>query len=88
MKDTRTQLYRAHLSRSDPIPGIVDSLAEVEHTSPSELPTELGGPLYDYIDPTALENIMARTENLTISFAVESYQLEIDGDELAIYEHS
>lgn len=40
------------------------------------------------IDPIALETLLTRSENLTISLVVESYRLEIDGDELTIYEHS
>ncbi|WP_114578546.1 HalOD1 output domain-containing protein [Saliphagus sp. LR7] len=86
--DTSTQLHRTNLSESDPVYGIIESLADVENTSPSELSTELGGPLWDYIDPGALESLVTQSRDVTISFAVDSYQLKIDGEELTIYENS
>lgn len=86
--DTSIHLHRTRLSQSDPVHEIIESLADVEDTSPAELPTELGGPLWDYVDPGALETLVTQSEDVTISFAVESYQLEIDGGELTIYENS
>lgn len=86
MGDESSLLYQDQWSGSNPIPEIIESLADLEDTPPSELDSALGGPLYEYIDPETLEKIITQSEDVTVSFAVEWYQIEIDDSQLSIYE--
>lgn len=84
----RLPLHQSRWTGSDPMPEIVESLADIEGVSPSDLSNELEGPLYNYVDGGALKRLITHSEGVSISFTVESYRVELDDRQLTIYEES
>ncbi|WP_124193476.1 HalOD1 output domain-containing protein [Natrarchaeobius oligotrophus] len=64
---------------------VIDVLASLEDVRPVHLPTVLEDPLYDFIDPEALDSLVTDEETISISFTVADYDVQINGDKLRIY---
>lgn len=88
MRNERSPLRQSRWTGSDPIPEIIEALADIEGVPPSELSNELEGPLHNYVDAGALERLVTHSESVFISFTVESYRVELDDRQLTIYEES
>lgn len=73
-------------SQTPPSMTVVEALATVEDVSSTELTQRLGGPLYEYVDPGSLDSLVSGSQDISISFAIDSYRIHIDGSELTIYE--
>ena len=55
---------------------VIDTVAAVEGTPPTELP-----PLYDVIDPEALDKVFAGKESLgKVVFNYNSYEVSVEAD--------
>ncbi|WP_255169854.1 HalOD1 output domain-containing protein [Natrononativus amylolyticus] len=64
---------------------IIDALASLEDVKPVDLPSVLDDPLYDFIDPEALDVLVTDKGAISISFTIADYDIQIDGDELRIH---
>lgn len=59
---------------------IVNAVAAIENVEPIDLPTTL----YDLINPEALDTLVANESNIMISFTLDEYGVQIDGNRLVI----
>ena len=86
---TTFHLRRAY-NWSDTAPSLaaVEALASIENVEPTELVTELEVTLYDYVDPNALDTLVQNgdSNSVTITFDVDSYRFQFEGDELIVTE--
>ncbi|WP_293032164.1 HalOD1 output domain-containing protein [Natronococcus sp.] len=64
---------------------VIDALASLEDVRPVHLPAVLDDPLYDFIDPEALDALVTDKEAISVSFTVADYDVQIDGDKLRIH---
>ncbi|WP_423744333.1 HalOD1 output domain-containing protein (plasmid) [Haladaptatus sp. SPP-AMP-3] len=55
---------------------VVFEVAEQANVQPNELP-----PLYDSIDPDALDTVVASNDDLELSFSFAGYRVTIDGED-------
>ncbi|WP_254663423.1 HalOD1 output domain-containing protein [Haladaptatus sp. W1] len=55
---------------------VVFEVAEQANVQPNELP-----PLYDFIDPDALDTVVASNPDLELSFSFAGYRVTIDGED-------
>lgn len=68
---------RAPLSTDDSVSrSVVETIAEVEGVSP----TELTPPLYEVVDPEALDDLFAASSPGRVEFSYKSYEVTVDGD--------
>ncbi|WP_255171742.1 HalOD1 output domain-containing protein [Natrononativus amylolyticus] len=72
-------------TRTSPSLAIVDAIAALENRAATDLPTALGVTLYDCVDPEALDTLVTASDEITLSFTVATYHVQIDGDELRIH---
>ena len=65
---------------------VIDAVAAVEDTPP----TELTPPLYDVVDPEALDNVFAGKATLgKVVFNYNSYEISVDADGyVAVKDHT
>ena len=63
---------------------ILTALGTVEGVGPMELSDIFGAPLYDYIDPEALDTLASGKGHLNLSFLIDNYRVGINGEELLI----
>lgn len=61
---------------AQPSTTVVRSVAAAERVDPPNVPD----PLYDSIDPDALDALVASTEDVTIEFSYLGYAVTVDGD--------
>lgn len=68
-----------------PSQAVIDAVAAVEGTPPTELP-----PLYDVVDPEALDNVFAGKASLgKVVFNYNSYEVSVEADGyVALKDHS
>ena len=64
---------------------VINALASLEDVKPVNLPAELDDPLYNSIDPEALDMIVTDKGSISISFTMADYYVQIDGDQLQIH---
>lgn len=62
----------------------IAALATLEEVDPVELSDVFGTPLYDHVDPEALDTLVAGEGHVTLSFLIDDYRVRIDGEELTI----
>ena len=67
-----------------PSTAIVYALASLENARPVQLPSKLDGSLYEYIDPEALDRIIAGKDAACIEFTVDEYDIRIEDETLEI----
>ncbi|WP_224332305.1 HalOD1 output domain-containing protein [Haloprofundus halobius] len=60
------------------------ALGKLEEVDPVELSDVLGTTLYDHIDPEALDTLVAGEGRVNLSFSIDDYRVQIDGEELTI----
>ena len=71
-------------SNTAPSTAVIDAIAAIENVEPSDLEGSLEAPLYNYIDPEALDRLVTRDSQITVSFTFGKYHVLIDGDELSV----
>lgn len=71
-------------STTAPSMAILTALGTLEGVDPMELSDIFGAPLYDYIDPEALDRLVSGEGQLNLSFPIDDYRVQIDGAELII----
>lgn len=64
---------------------ILETLAVVENVPVDDLHMELQQPLYEYINPESLDEVVTSQDDVTLGFDIDSYRIRIDDDELRIY---
>lgn len=62
----------------------IAALATLEEVDPVELSDVFGATLYDYVDPEALNALVAGEGHINLSFLIDDYRVRIDGEELTI----
>lgn len=72
-------------SVTTPSIAVIETVASIENVDPIDISVKEDMPLSDYIDPDALDTLVANTNLIFISFTVEDYKVEIDGEDLTIY---
>lgn len=67
---------------TSPWRALVEALADLEKVDPKELDVVL----YDYVDPNALDELIARSKrsDVLLTFDIEDYHVEIDGETLTV----
>ncbi|ARS91478.1 HalOD1 output domain-containing protein [Natrarchaeobaculum aegyptiacum] len=71
---------------STPSAAVLTAVAELEGDEPGSLPERLGYALYDYVDPEALDTILAHRPGVTVTFALEQYDVEVSSTCLTVCE--
>ncbi|WP_226042116.1 HalOD1 output domain-containing protein [Natrinema sp. DC36] len=84
--DAREPVFRRTYDWSDTAASMatITALGTLEEVDPVELSDVLGTTLYDYVDPEALDTLVAAEELVNLSFLVDDYRVQIDGEELTI----
>lgn len=84
MTDQMSEGIAAQRIEDRPSVTVVDALSREEGVDPLELDT----PLYDVVDPEALDALLEESDadDVTVSFTYESYDVTIDGDRLVVSE--
>lgn len=84
MTDQMSEGIAAQRIEDRPSVTVVDALSREEGVDPLELDT----PLYDVVDPEALDALLEESDadDVTVSFTYESYDVTIDGDRLVLSE--
>ncbi|ELZ14039.1 hypothetical protein C478_07849 [Natrinema thermotolerans DSM 11552] len=70
-------------SETPPSIAIVTVIADIENVDPIDLPTTAEMTLYSYIDPGALDALVAG-DHVVVSFSMAEYRIRIDGTELTV----
>ncbi|TYL37185.1 hypothetical protein CV102_17830 [Natronococcus pandeyae] len=84
MIDDNTRIeYQSEYSEEEPtVVALVDAVATVQDTDPLDLP-----PLGETISADALETLIEKGNDVTITFSYEGLQITVnDGDEIVICE--
>ena len=63
-----------------PSVAVVEALADLEKVDPTSLETRLN----DYVDPDALDALVTRGKEMSVSFRLNDYRIRIESDELKI----
>jgi len=67
-----------------PSVAILDALADIKNVRAVDLSERLGSPLYDTVDPDALDHLLRADPGVTVSLELDQYEVRIDGQELVI----
>lgn len=67
-------------STTRPSIAIIDSIAALENEDPLEMSTTLEMPLYEYVNPEALDALITEARRISVSLSVGRYSVDIDGD--------
>ncbi len=80
------ELFRGRYvwSSTTPTVAIVNAIAGIENVESTDLPTTLDTHLYDHVDPEALDTLVTTSSDPELSFVVDDYRVEIDGNQLSI----
>jgi hypothetical protein len=75
-----------NLSATSPSTAVIESIASVEGLDPFSWSTTNGTTLYDFVDPEALDRLLANgsDNNVSITFAVGNYTVWIDRNKIVI----
>ena len=71
-------------SNTTPSIAVIDAIAAIENVEASDLEGSLDAPLFNYIDPEALDRLVTSDSQITVSFTFGEYHVLIDGDELSV----
>lgn len=75
----RGDAYRAHHDWTETTPSraVIDALATVLECDPTDV-----GPLYDALDPDALDELLSRDADtgIVVAFTVEGFRVRVGGD--------
>lgn len=63
---------------------VIEAIARLEDTDPVELVRTLEAPLFEYVDPDALDSLITDDTPISVSFVVEDYHVYIAENELVI----
>lgn len=83
----RTQVQEVYdWTMVTPSSAIVEAIAALEDVDPVALATEEGMALYEYVDPEALDALVAGQQpaDLALTLAIDGYIARIDGPELVV----
>lgn len=61
---------------AQPSTAVVDEIASAEDVSPPNVPV----PLYDSVDPDALDALVSSADDVSVTFSYFGYQVTVDGD--------
>ncbi|WP_425601062.1 HalOD1 output domain-containing protein [Halosolutus halophilus] len=64
---------------------IIDAIATLENVEPIELSTVLDTTLFDHVDPESLDTLLTADGNISISFTIGEYTVQIDGNTLVVH---
>lgn len=86
--ETTTVLVESRYDWEETTPSqaLLEAIAAVENVPQSSLSEVLDRPLYGYIDPDALDSLVAGSEEARVSMMIDSYYIVIDGDRLVVRE--
>ena len=84
--DACEPLFRQAYDWSDTTAGMatLTALGTLEEVDPVELSDVLGTTLHDHVDPEALNTLVAGEERVNLSFLIDDYRVQIDGEKLTI----
>lgn len=71
-----TELSAPRQSVRSPSTAVVEAVANAEECDPADLKT----PLYDHVDPDALDAFVASPADSCVRFEYHGYEVRIDGD--------
>lgn len=71
-------------SNTSPSIAVINAIAAIENVESSDLEGSLDAPLFNYIDPEALDKLITSDSQITVSFTFDEYHVLIDGDELSV----
>ncbi|MCU4744317.1 hypothetical protein OB955_18205 [Halobacteria archaeon AArc-m2/3/4] len=74
-------------SSTTPTVAIANAIAGIENVDSTALSTTLETTLYDQVNPEALDVLITDGEHIAISFVVDDYRVEINGEQLHIALH-
>lgn len=63
---------------------IIEAIASIENVKPFALADELDTTLYDHVDPEALNAVVKSNYEVRITFSIDDYRVEIEGDTLSV----
>jgi hypothetical protein len=81
---TESYVIECEWSQTPPSVAIVEAIASLENSPPTDLPTTHGIVLSDVLDPEALDTLVITCEPLSLSFSVDKYDVQITGNTLII----
>ena len=83
---TRTGVGQQQLDWSETTPSmaVIDAIASVENTEPTDVVEELDTTLFDHVDPEALDALITGDNPVSISFTIDEYEVRFDGDTLEV----
>ncbi|RQH03432.1 hypothetical protein EA472_02405 [Natrarchaeobius oligotrophus] len=89
MGDTDTgkeMIGKSNYSWSNTAPSIavIDAIAAIENVKSSDLEGSLDAPLFNYIDPEALDRLITSDSQIKVSFTFDEYYVLIDRDGLSV----
>ncbi|WP_121744874.1 HalOD1 output domain-containing protein [Natronorubrum halophilum] len=67
-----------------PSEAVIDAIACLEDVESVALSVQLDTTLYDHIDPESLDTLVTGCSTLSISFIVDEYKIQINGNTLII----
>lgn len=59
---------------------VVEAIATIENTPP----TDLSMTLHDYINPTSLDELVSSNSDVSVTFSVDQYQVQVNGNTIAV----
>lgn len=71
-------------SATTPSMAVIDAIASAENTDLTTVSAELDTILFDHVDPEALDALVTGDKPISISFTIDEYEVQIDGDELVM----
>lgn len=77
---------RYEWGETSPSTAVIEALAAVENVPAPSLSDVLQGPLYEYVDPDALDSFVRESGDVTVSLMIDSYCVRIEGDRLTVRE--
>lgn len=75
---------RVDWSATSPSIAIIEELAILEDCDPKTLADRFD-PLYEYIDPDALDMLVTADSSVTVTFDLEEYRIQLDRSSLCIW---
>lgn len=67
-------------STKSPSIAVVEAIAAIENIEPENLPLTL----YEYVNPESLDTLVRSNDNISVSFFIDEYQVQIDEQTLSV----
>lgn len=71
-------------SDTTPSTAVIEGIAILQNSEPTNFPEKFD-PLFEYIDPDALDTLVTGDCPTTLTFSIEQYTIRIDGSTLHIW---